>query len=44
MIALAIYAGPRVDGVVRANVPAATALALAGIELPGDVDARRDGA
>lgn len=38
VFALAVYAGPRVDGVIRANVPAATAKALAGITLPGDVE------
>jgi hypothetical protein len=36
VFALAIYVGPHVDGVIRANVPAATAKAMAGITLPGD--------
>jgi hypothetical protein len=38
VIALAVYTGPRVDGVVRASVPAATVEALAGITIPGDVE------
>jgi len=38
VIALALYTGPRVDGVVRAQVPAATIQALAGVEVPGDVE------
>ena len=38
VFALAVYAGPRVDGVIRANVTKATAKALAGITLPGDAE------
>ncbi|HEY6034479.1 MAG TPA: hypothetical protein VIV58_09480, partial [Kofleriaceae bacterium] len=36
--ALALYAGPRVDGVIRATVPAATIEALAQVQVPGDVE------
>jgi autotransporter translocation and assembly factor TamB len=38
VFAVALYLGPRVDGVIRANVPAATAKALAGVKLPGDAE------
>ncbi|MEO8841011.1 MAG: hypothetical protein ABI591_32720, partial [Kofleriaceae bacterium] len=38
VFALAVYLGPRVGGVIRANVPAATAKAMAGITLPGDAE------
>jgi len=36
--ALAFYTGPRVDGVVRAIVPAATLEGLADIDVPGDIE------
>ncbi|HEY0252691.1 MAG TPA: hypothetical protein VGC41_14245, partial [Kofleriaceae bacterium] len=36
VFALAIYSGPRVDGVLRAAIPAKTVKDLAGIVLPGD--------
>ncbi|CAN5294231.1 hypothetical protein BH11MYX1_BH11MYX1_11490 [soil metagenome] len=38
LTALAIYAGPHVDGVVRAHIPAATVKALANTVIPGDAD------
>lgn len=37
VLALALYSGPRVDGVVRANISVQTAQKLAGVTLPGDV-------
>ena len=36
--ALALYAGPRIDGVVRAHIPAATVKDLANTIIPGDAD------
>ena len=38
LTALAVYAGPRVDGVVRAHVPAATIKEFANKVIPGDAD------
>ena len=38
LMALAVYAGPRVDGVIQANVPAATIKALANVDVPGDAE------
>ncbi len=38
LTALAVYAGPRVDGVVRAHAPAKTVHDLANLVLPGDID------
>jgi hypothetical protein len=36
VFALAVYVGPHVDGVIRANVPAETAKLLADVTIPGD--------
>ena len=38
LTALAVYAGPRVDGVVRAHLPAATVEEFAHKVIPGDAD------